>query len=202
MLLRVAEMLKAGSFQNQIYVIDSTQKGLSSLMEDAQDYTRSDDLAGVDSIFTKLIKELIERQKAQSVTKGRQNDSFDNDQWILSYPQICLLIDDLGETIELVDQDDNVYKRLNALVKNAVGLGLILIAAACAQDVKEMYTTNPIVSKLVGGQNGLAVSGSASLHSYYQQKNLGFEEKTTELKNRFGLLYDNGEAHKVKLMEA
>lgn len=197
MLITVSKMLKAGQFDNRFYIIDSTRKGLSVLMGDAEEYVRSDDLAGVDGLLKMLIQELIKRQTEESEGKANQGSSKGID----GYPQLCLLIDDLKETIELVDQDDNVYKRLNALVKNAAGLGLILIACSRAEDVKALQTTNPIVSKLVSGQNGLAVSGSALLHSYYQQTNLGFAERSEELKAGFGLLYGNGQVRKVKLME-
>lgn len=201
MLVTLSKMLKAGHFEQRLYILDSTRKGLSSLMTDAEEYARTDDLSGVDAVLTLLIRELIARQKDQAEEKEQLGSRFENNEWINSYPQLCLLIDDLRETIELVDQDDSVYKRLNALVKNAAGLGLILLAASRAEDVKELHTTDPVVSKFVSGQNGLAVSGNALLHSYYQPKNLGFEEKTAELKEGFGLLYGGGQVHKVKLME-
>ena len=109
-----------------------------------------------------------------------------------------MLVDDIQDFLN--QADDQCWKWLRSIVINGKELGLILVAAGRSSDVKKLADMEPIVSKIIAGQNGLAVSGGASMYDYYMN-NLSYEEKVTELKSSQGLLYHNGTTEKIKLVE-
>lgn len=195
------KLIAESQFQNYIYIIDSSEKRTPDLIEIADEYVRSDDLNAVDDVLNSLIKILVQRQTEQKDELEKHGDRFDTSQWIGQYPQYVIFINDLKEVVDLADKNNRTFGRLNALLGKAAGLGLIVIAATNADDMKAESQMNPIFSRLVNSHKGLAISGSPWLHNYFECKNLSFEQKKTELQNGFALLYSGGTVNRVKLME-
>ena len=89
---------------------------------------------------------------------------------------------------------------MNSITANGKELGLIVIAAGRVSDITKLSDMDPIVRRFISGQNGLAISGNAMMHSYYYN-DLNYEEKNAELKAGQALLYNHGTAEKIKLVE-
>lgn len=196
LLCTIAKVLHRKNAENQIYVIDSKKKALQSLMGIAKKYAAADDVQSVQELIREILKEMIERQGMYQKAEC-EAPSFDGEQFIKAYPQICILIDDITDFMEYAG-DDN-YDKLNAIAAQKNPVGTIILGAIRQQELKDnQYDT--MLNKLVSGQNALVLSGFAQSYDCLQN-NLGYEEKTKELSAGQGLLYQQGHCEKVKLPE-
>ena len=190
------DVMKSKHAENLIYVIDSQRKGLKSFMGTAKKYAVADDIEGVQVLLREILQEMISRQSMYQ-KEAAESSSFDEAKFLSRYPQICIVLDDMTDFMEYAG-DDN-YDKLNAIAAQKNPVGTIILGAIRQQELKEnQYDT--LLNKLVSGQNALVLSGYAQ--SYDCLKNdLGYEEKVKELKEGYGLWYQQGHCEKVKLPE-
>lgn len=194
LLCTLAKVLWSKNEKNLVYVIDSKKRGLQSFMKTAKKYAVVDEVQNVEGLFREILQEMIKRQTAYQKAES-ENSTFNGDEFIKAYPQICIVIDDITEFMEYAGE--NNYDRLNAIAAQRNPVGTIILGAIRQQDLKEnQYDT--MLNKLVSGQNALVISGVALTYDCLQN-DLGYEEKVKELTDGQGLLFQQGHCVRVKL---
>lgn len=183
MLKLISSILSTKGSENEIFVIDSARRALESLEIISKAYTIDTNCEKTEQMLTEIIEELLVRQK---------------EDYQKNYTQICILIDDIHEFVS--EAGEQAWKRLRGIVCNGTDLGVIVIAAGRVTDISKLADIDSIVGKMVSAQNGFAISGSPSMHSYYVN-DCAYDEKNVELKQYMGLLYHNGITEKIKIME-
>ena len=199
-MLKIAELISKSNHYQNLYVIDDSRKTLSELSESAEQYICSASSDEIDSLLIELITNLMEREKQLKELTEEREEKIENSIWIEGYPQICVMISDFGEFINLID-DDRVYKRMNGLVKNAHGLGLVFIAAGDGENITELSNINGVASRFVQFNNTLMVSGTIKSCGFLKATEISGGSIADELENGIGLLCTGKGRLKIKLIE-
>ena len=189
----IAKILASYKEKNSIYMIDSEREGLKEVSDLAEKYVNCSDAETTGSLLKDIVVQLVERQKRLEASDSGEIDFEKSEEALM-----CILIDDLVDFTEKVE--DRSWNMLRSIVTNGNNLGLIVIAAARSADVSGRINTDPLISKLAAGQNGLAISGTAALYNYYPN-HLTLDERTKELEETEAFLFDKGDALKIKLMQ-
>jgi len=190
----IAKVLSSYKEKNCIYMIDSGREGLKEVSDIAERYANCSDNEATGSLLQDIVVQLLERQKkleASDAEKAADEKSEDE-------TMLCILVDDLQDFTEKTE--DRNWNMLRSIVINGKNLGVIVIAAARSSDVSSRLNTDPLISKLVAGQNGLAISGTAALYNYYPN-HLSLDERTKELEETEAYLFVKGDAVKIRLMQ-
>lgn len=174
----VARVLSGGDFANRIIVIDSASARLKSLEPICEKYLSSPASEELDEVIKSIISEMISRQSGEST----------------DYENIYLMIDSIEELTDILDQNDGIYKRFNALCKNAAGLGMAIIVGGEIDKISEMHIVNAVVSGFVQNQQGVAVSGTGLKCNFMLNKNVISEIGMIKLSQQKSLLLAGGEA--------
>ena len=181
-------MLVQKDDSTKLYLIDSSNYGLVPSKGLSAGYECCTNPMQMEEMITDIVKELIMRQ--EMLKRG---------EWQCEqYAQLCLLIDDIREFLDAMT--DKTAKMVQAIVGNGKGLGILIIVAGKASDINMLSGANPIVVKILFGQNGLVLSGVPAQYSYFQGM-LSLEARTKELADGDGLIYQQGNVQRIRLVK-
>lgn len=192
---RTAELIREKRPGDKIYVFDGTQGAMAASRTLADRYCVCGCQEETGSILAEIVETLNIRKKAQNQARAARQESFSEREFIAEYEQICIFIDDLKEFVDCAnDGDKNSMERI---CRMAGGLGVLVFAAGRAADLARYNEIESLTRVLVGGQKGVALGGSASLCSFFEN-NLKYEEKGRELKADEAYVFDCGICKKVR----
>ncbi len=197
MLLRICELLRTNE-DNRFYVFDGLRGSLSSLSSSAEHYALCNDDDGVNSMLADLVDQLNIRKRAQNAARQEQGDTLDEKQFIASYPQLCIIIDDLKEFVDAVsDASRNSMERICRLAQN---LGVLVICAGRFSDLAKYNEIESLTRVIIANQNGIALNGTPAQYAFFQN-NLKYNERDNEAGEGFGWIYLNGKCQRFRIME-
>lgn len=146
---------------NRLYVLDTPSGAQSALQASAAGYCVFTDADAVDRLLQTVVDELNTRARARAEAEDLSADAF-----AAQWPQLCLLIDDLRAFVDQVT--DDARDTMDRICQMAGGLGVIVLAAACAEDVEAYSYRDVLTRTMLESQNGIAVSGAASMYYYFR----------------------------------
>lgn len=110
-----------------------------------------------------IITNLNERQESRK--KRRKESGFDEQEWLGSYMQICILIRDVPELVEKLDSEEQ--KKLFQIITKSAGLGVILIASGTAKGLKKAEE-NLVISRLLKSRCVILADGNPVEFTLFQ----------------------------------
>lgn len=148
---------------NQIYIFDTPSGAQCALQDSAADYCVFSDAEAVERILQTIVEELNTRARARA--EAEQTEDYCAETWLAERPQLCLLIDDLRAFVDEVS--DDARDTMDRICQMAGGLGIIVAAAACGEDIESYSYRDVLTHTMLESQNGIAVSGAASMYYYF-----------------------------------
>ena len=190
-----AQMIHEKRPEDKIYIFDSLKAAMSAGEAFARGYCISGQDARTEQMLGEIVDMLNVRKRAQNQARAVAGDSFDEEEFIQSYEQICIFIDDLKEFVDQVSNDNkNAMERICRL---AQGLGVLVFAGGRAADLVKYNEIESLTRVLISHQKGLILGGSAALCSFFNN-DLHYDEKGRELKDGEAYLCDRGHFIKIK----
>lgn len=195
---KIARLIHAKRQDNKIYIFDGLQKSLMGCSEIAHQYGSVDQEEHITEMLNEIIEMLNRRKHSQMDAKKEAGDTFSEKDFIQSFEQICVFIDDLKEFVDTVsDQNKLSMERICRLAQQ---LGVMIFTAGRVADISKYNEIESLTRVIVGNQKGLLISGNASMAGFYQN-DLRYNEKSVELQEGEAYFFNNGKCRKIKPME-
>lgn len=173
-----------------LYVIDSAQGAQVGLRTVCREYATNSNATSLSTLVRELGKELNRRQIL--VQQGAD---------IQNLPALLLCMDDEPETFKAMLEED--VKPMTTIMRNAKGLGLVVLAAGKMGDVSAKYNMEPVLRAIWQHQKGIAISDRPSTHATYFGYGCGslsYEGKETALGKGNGMYFEEGACRRIKLL--
>lgn len=194
----IIQMIHSRRPEDKIYIFDGLQGTLSRHESIVHMYGKCSQEEQTTQMLNEIVDMLNIRKRAQNKARAAEEGDFDEDAFIQNYEQICVFIDDLKEFVDTVsDENKNSMERICRLAQK---LGVLVFAAGRVTDISRYNEIESLTRVLVSNQKGIAVSGSASLLTFFQN-DLKYNEKNVELQAGEAYFFDNGKCRKIKPME-
>lgn len=167
---------------NQLYIVDSSDRTLISLRSCAAEYAVCTDQESVQHIITALCTILNQRVEEQ------QNGGCTG-------PQLCLILNDLSALLEGITNE-----QLHSIIRfcyNAQGLGLIILASATTAYL-DSHSHEPLTEGIISNKNAVAIGGELGMYGC-------FCSMSTLVDHQPGIhdafLFTDGNCHVIRRME-
>lgn len=197
MLLRLYEIIRTIP-ETQVFVFDGLSKSLASIADQVHAYAVCDQEESVSAMLGELIEHLNTRKRAQNQARQVEGDALDEKQFIASYEQLCIIVDDIKEFVDAVtDASRNSMERICRLAQN---LGVIFLCAGRVSDVTKYNEIESLTRAIIANQNGIALDGTPAQYGFFPN-NLKYQERETEVGEGDGMLFVNGRCSRFKKME-
>ena len=182
----------------EIYIFDDGRGSMASVSGKATSYVSVSDTDKTKTLLSELIEKLNVRKRAQNAARAELGDRFDELQFANTLPPILLFIDDLKYYVDTVEQED--LTKMEKIARLAGGLNVVLYAAGKVADMQKYAEIESLTRAIVMCQKGIALSDSAALFPFFKN-DLSYAEKSAEFGKNSGMLFDEGVAKKIKLVE-
>lgn len=115
----------------------------------------------------KTVTEIL-NERLKNRNQNKKEDGFDDQKWLRSYMQLCILIESLSDLTSVLSMDDQ--KKLRKIFTKSKGLGVIILAAETRKKLTE-EAQNIVTDAALKRQHAVIVEGNPAEFTSFAYEN-------------------------------